>query len=66
MDLTQLPVAGLDGLSRADLEREITGAIYVARLHVQRHNGPVERSALASLYRRARAEHIKPFWKGGR
>lgn len=63
-ELTQMPVAGLDGLSREDLERELRGAIYVAQARVRDNGSKENRDHLARLYRRARSEQVQPWYHG--
>jgi hypothetical protein len=70
---SQMPRPGLDGISRADLEREWRGAIFIAKLRVQTLEKmerldvraiKAARNNLAALIRDARAERIKPFSRG--
>lgn len=69
--LSSVPVPGLDGISRADLEREFRGAIAIARLRVEtltkmeRPDPKAIRGArrhLVELLLDARAEKVRPFW----
>lgn len=70
--LTQMPDFYLDGITRSDLERELRGNVYLCRMHCDAAetsgHGPTirrTRDNLAYAYRRARAEHIKPYFHGG-
>lgn len=61
-NLTQLPVPGLDDLTRADVEREIKGAVYLTRRLVERaHTAEAKehaQRALDAVLAHARAEGI--------
>ena len=70
-NVTQMPVAGLDGITRADLEREIRGLIHVARMKVAQLSSTSDpatvrlaRRRLAELYLTARRERVRPFSRG--
>lgn len=64
-DLTQMPVPGLDGITREDLERELRGALYKAQEDLGRaaHGSDPEavrqaQIALDDIRSRMRAEHM--------
>lgn len=70
---SSVPIAGLDGITRTDVEREIRGRIHIARLRLRTLESMERpdpksirgaRRSLLHLYRTARAERVRPFYHG--
>lgn len=73
LQLTQMPDPYVDGITRSDLERELRGNVYIARMHLDSANKGGNAAAirqartnLAIAYNVARAENVAPYRKGAK
>lgn len=70
---SSVPTPGLDGITRTLLEREYRGRVHLARLRLRTLEGMERpdpkairgaRKNLVHLYLAARAERVRPFYRG--